>query len=349
MVSELTDALLHAFHELRRQASRMMRLTCATIVAILVSAPSLVPAQVPSYAQRPDAAEGSQDPAARVASQTRPGASTAVTAKAPFEPLSAAAQAQLQQTLQAWEQQSQATKTLECKFQRWHYDNFAAPAGFHATRADGVIKYAAPDKGLFRVDQLAFYAGADKGEPQYKEQPGQFGEHWVCNGTQLIEFDRSKSECRIQDLPPEMQGKNIISSPLPFVFNLNAAQIQQRYWVRQVAVPDPGIIAIEAWPKRQEDRAQYKAVLVVLEAETFLPKALIMYAPNFDAKTAPKKDHYEFLDVKRNAIGAGFQKFLGNFIPEKPPANWKILRDKFNPAAEPESQQAAAATVTPVR
>ncbi len=126
-----------------------------------------------------------------------------------------------------------------------------------------------------------------------------------------------------------MQGKQIFNSPLPFVFNLDAAQIQERYWVRQVESPKPDLVLVEAWPKRQEDRAQYKLVQIALDAKTFLPQALLMYAPNFDAKTAPKWDHYEFNDVKRNAIGAGFQKFMGNFIAEKPPSNWKIFRDKF--------------------
>ncbi len=238
-------------------------------------------------------------------------------------------QAQLQKVLLAWQQQSQGTKTLECKFTRWHFDMFAAPAGLHATRADGVLKYAAPDRGLFRVDQLVFYAGIEGEKPHYKTQEGQFGEHWVCNGTQSIEMDRSKKECRIQDLPPEMQGKNIISSPLPFVFNLDAAQIQQRYWIRQVDAGSPGIVLIEAWPKRQEDRAQYKLVQIALEANTFLPQALKMYAPNFDFKTAPKWDQYEFSDVKRNSIGAALGVFMNNFVPERPPASWTILRDKF--------------------
>ena len=139
--------------------------------------------------------------------------------------------------LEGWERQSKGMKTLDCKFTRWHFDMFAAPAGIHATRADGVIKYAAPDKGLFRVDRMVFYAGMEGDKPQFKQQPGQFGEHWVCNGTQLIEFDRSKEECRIQDLPKQLQGKGIFNSPLPFVFNLDAQQIQQRYWVRQVQAP----------------------------------------------------------------------------------------------------------------
>jgi len=287
---------------------------------------------------RPTQNGQTQTPVARVATQ---GAGATVAAQ-PFPALNAAAQAQLQTLLLNWEQQSKSMKTLECSFTRWHYDMFAAPQGQFASRADGVIKYAAPDKGLFRVDRLVFFSGYDANQqPVLQPQPGQFGEHWVCNGEQLIEFDRGRKECRIQTLPPDMRGQKIFNSPLPFVFNLDAQQIQQRYWVRQVQAPAEGMLLIEAWPKRQEDRAQYKLVQIALDAETFLPRALLMYAPNFHAKNAPKWDHYEFQDSKRNDIGAGFQRFLGNFIPEKPPADWKILQNNFQPGPAPGAQQAS--------
>ena len=255
----------------------------------------------------------------------------------PFEAPTPAAQAQLEKILQAWEHNSRGTKTLECKFDRWHYDMFAAPPGTHATKAEGVIRYAAPDKGKFKVESLAFFNGAVAGKPTYKVQPGQFGEHWVCNGTELIEFDYSKEECRVQTLPPEMRGQHIFNSPLPFVFNLDAQRIQQRYWVRQVAAPMKGIIAIEAWPKTQADRSQYKMVKVSLDARTYLPVALEMYAPNFHSKTNPKWDVYEFSDTKRNAIAHGFSNFVGKFL-DKPPANWKVIQENF--MAETPPQQA---------
>jgi TIGR03009 family protein len=295
----------------------MMRLTWATIVAILIAAPTFGQQAAP--------------PAAAPAGQ-------------PFPALAPAAQAQLQQLLQNWEQQSKGTETLECKFTRWHFDMFAAPAKVHATRADGIIKYAAPDKGLFKVERKVFFTGMAGDKPQYKQQPGQFGEHWVCNGKELIEFDRAKQECRIQGLPPHLQGQKIFNSPLPFVFNLDAQQIQQRYWVRQVAAPNnqTDVVVIEAWPKRQEDRAQYKLVQIAMNASDFSPQALIMYAPNYNAKTAPKWDHYEFVDVKRNSLVTSLQKFLRNFIDDKPPPTWKILRDKFRPPVDPPVHQAAA-------
>jgi TIGR03009 family protein len=266
-------------------------------------------------------------------------------ANAPFPALGPQALAQLQTVLKSWETQSQGTKTLECKFKRWHFDMFAAPAGVHATYAEGMIKYAAPDNGLFRVDSLVFFNGMKNDKPTYQPQPNKFGEHWVCNGEQLFELDRTKKECRIQDLPPNLKGQQIFNSPLPFVFNLRAHEIQARYWVRQVQAPKPDLVLIEAWPKLQVDRAQYKLVQVALN-KAFLPEALIMYAPNFNAKTAPRWDHYEFSEVKRNSISDAFQnKFIGNFIPAKPPANWTILRDRYNPPVDLPPNQAAAPQV----
>ncbi len=267
---------------------------------------------------------------------------------APFEPLDANSQAQLNQLLLEWEQQSKGTKTLECKFQRWHYDLFAAPAGVHATKCQGEIKYAAPDRGLFKVEQKLSFDGMKDEKPQYSEKPGQFGEHWVCNGEELLEFDHSKKECRIQQLPPEMRGQRIFESPLPFVFNLDAKQIVERYWVRQVQAPKPGMILIEAYPKRQEDRSQYKLVQIALNEKTYMPEALLMYAPNFNIKTAPRWDHYEFVNVQRNSISQGlFDRFMKTFIDEKPPNDWKIFHNSYQPQEPP--QMASPGTVENAR
>ena len=247
-------------------------------------------------------------------------------AKAPFAPLSPTEQTQLREVLRNWEHQSKGTKTLELKFLRFHYDGTMAPSGHAATKAEGEIKYAAPDQGLIRVDQLVIFNGMVKENPSYKAFPDRFGEHWVCNGKQLIEFDRTQKECKIEELPPGMQGKNIINSPLPFVFNLDAAKLLQRYWVRLAPSPAQGVILLEVWPKTREDRSQYRMVQVALDEKNYLPRALVMFAPNFDAKTAGVWDHYEFRDVRRNSIGNRFSAFLKNFIPEKPPKDWKIVR-----------------------
>lgn len=344
----------------------MLRYGLVTAMVLATASPRLAAQQtgkVPSYAQQAATNQPSaESPASRVASrqQSTPAANQAAgnqsagnqVPQAPFPPLPAAEQARLNQFLLAWQQQSQGTRTLDCKFKRWHYDINGAAANVHASKAEGVIRYAAPDKGLFRVDDIVFYQGQQDGKPQYQSIADRFGEHWVCNGQQLIEMDRSNKKCVIQELPPELQGQQIFNSPLPFVFNLDAQQILQRYWVRLVPIENPQIVLVEAWPKRQEDRAQYKLVQIGLDAQTFAPQALIMFAPNFDPKTAPNRDHYEFSDVQRNALTAGIQQFLRNFIVDRPPSDWQIVRNKYQPPAPeplnsaPPTQQAAGPSRT---
>lgn len=257
-------------------------------------------------------------------------------ARAPFPPLSQAAEQQLDRLLQAWQAQSQGTKTLECRFQRWTYDMFAAPAGIHAIKSEGIIKYKAPDMGLFQVEKQSFFNGMKDGKPDFVSKPDHYGEHWVCNGEELIEFDHAAKECKIRQLPPELRGENIVQSPLPFVFNLDAQQIKERYWVRQVQSPKPGMVLIEAYPKLQEARAQYRLVQIALNEKTLLPEALLMYAPNFDAKKAPKWEHYEFSDVKRNSMAQSINSFMKNFINQRPPNDYKVFRDAYRPGPSPQ-------------
>ena len=326
----------------------MMRLNWMTVLSICLATTTWAQ-QTPNATQPAAANQAAAQNAAAAQGAVQPvAAQQAAAPQRPFPPLDASAAARLNQLLTAWQQVSKGTKTLETSFERWHYDMFAAPAGVHASKATGSLRYAAPDKGLFKVEQLMFFQGMQDGKPQFGPAPGKFGEHWVCNGRELIEFDRGAKKCTILELPPNMQGTQIFNSPLPFVFNLDAAQIQKRYWIREVKPPEnqPNIYLIEAWPKWQEDRAQYKLVQVALDKNTFLPTALIMYAPNFNAKTAPKWDHYEFSKTKRNGIGAAFMtKFIqSSFIPAKPPSDWQIVREKFTPPAEMQTPPAPGQT-----
>lgn len=268
-------------------------------------------------------------------------------ANAPFPPITADAQKRLDYILSNWETSSQETKLLSCNFTRWHYDLGSAPAGVHATWAQGSIKYAAPDKGMFRVDVLKAFHGMKENQPVYEADPKNVGEYWVSNGSELLEFDRVRKECKVRVIPTEMRGQKIFESPLPFVFNLKAVEIQQRYWVREVQPPagKRDVFVIEAWPKHQQDRAQYRFVKIVISASTFLPEALIMYAPNFDPTTAPVWDHYEFNSVSRNGVIANLQQFMDSFIKARPPSDWTVIRENF--VAPP--QQAATPPPNPVR
>ena len=84
----------------------------------------------------------------------------------------------------------------------------------------------------------------DAKTPQYKKELKQPGEWWVCNGKELMEFDRANKKCEVLELPPEMQGQAIVSSPLPFVFNLNANEMKSRYWIRELPPKQQGRVLV---------------------------------------------------------------------------------------------------------
>lgn len=290
------------------------------------------------------ATQAQQGARADVAGQLQQGggsgqASQSQQPSAPFV-LSAGEQAELDQLLDAWQEQSAGTKHLQAKFRRWQFEPQTTPAAtIHKTWAEGVIKYSAPDKGLFRVDQLKTFAGVEDGKSIYRDHEGQYGEYWVCNGQELLEFDRAEKKCTIQQLPPEMQGKEILESPLPFVFNLNAELLKQRYWIRRLESPNNEVILMEAHPKRQADRAQYRFVRIVINAKTFLPQALILYAPNFDPPKTVDYQHYEFMDVERNTLRQGLANWTRGFIEAQPPKDWTVIREKFRPEPAPHMAQ----------
>ena len=88
------------------------------------------------------------------------------------------------------------SRRFECKFDRFDYDPVFGPKTEAKTIAQGVIKYAQPDKGLYRVEKLLSYVGPPKNpgeQAQYASQDATFGEHWVCDGKQIHPSRRRRS------------------------------------------------------------------------------------------------------------------------------------------------------------
>lgn len=260
----------------------------------------------------------------------------------PFPALTAEQQARLDQLLTAWEQSSSTTERLAASFQRWQYRPLQAQNQLHATWAQGQVKYQAPAQGMYYVSDMRFFSGFDENKaPQYKAQATNPGEWWVCTGKELLEFDRANKKCEILELPPDMQGTQIVASPLPFVFNLKKNEMVQRYWIQELPPKQEGEFWLEAWPKNQQDRAEFKKVLVVIDAKQFLPKAMILFPPNFDGRSNPERDVYEFTDVQRN--GNLLDKLSGwfgkDFINVKPPSDWQVIRKPFTQGGPPQMAQ----------
>lgn len=252
----------------------------------------------------------------------------------------------LDQVLAYWQESSAKIKRYRSKFTRWEYDAVFGPPRDPSTgelpaktQSVGVIKYAAPDKGLFKVDQILHYTpGKKPGEkPQYLPQAGDPGEHWVCDGKSVFSFDHSQKKLLQTELPPEMQGKSIVDGPLPFMFGAEASKIKQRFWIRVITPKDAtNEYWLEAVPKMRGDAANFKMLHIIIDAGDFLPKAMAMFNRNYDPQTNPSATNFVFekREVNWNETIDKINIFAKEFWEPSAPLGYKKVVERYQPTAE---------------
>ena len=258
--------------------------------------------QLPVLVQR-----APQQPAAQAAESPQP----------PFS-LTAQEQTEVDSVLKQWEERNHKVKTFDSKFRRWSYDLVFNPPKPGQTIQPafvetGTIKYAAPDRGLFRVETT---------EKDGKDGPVEDGraEHWISDGKSIFIFQPGKKQLIEQRLPPELQGKSIADGPLPFVFGAEAKKLQSRYWIRLVTPPNvKGQIWLEAFPRFQEDAANFHHAQFIVTADGMSPYALKLVQQN-------QKDYvvYQFFDI---VVNDPWRMFQGNPFRAYTPLGWtKIVK-----------------------
>jgi TIGR03009 family protein len=267
----------------------------------------------------------------------------------------------IDEILRYWELRSDKIKLFECKFQRWDHDG-----GFYdgsqkrhpRTYAEGVVKYAQPDKGLYQVEKLVSLLPGQPGDPpQQVLQNPELGEHWICDGQRIYSFEANKKQVTETPLPAEMRGKAIADGPLPFMFGAKAETIKARYWIH-------GLVAaandktkenkywLEAAPKSRQDAQNFKMVRIVLDKQDYLPESLEIFAPHYDPPRNNARQAYVFSDRKtedEKSIGAKIGEgldvlriFHRQFFDVRVPLGWKkVVQDSGNAPEAP--QQAGPA------
>ncbi len=321
--------------------------TVCTVLLLLIAKPSLLlfgqqPAMTPQQqaeaaAQYQQAVQQQQElmqqgrpaPTVVVRADMAIAAGIAQATQAPFEALNAEQTNYLDQVLTAWEQHTAVIQQYQCTLSRWQYDPTQHPE-WPAVVDKGVLQYAKPDKGLFRIDERQTIA--DKGPPVTYRPSGKFGEYWVCDGEYIHIRDRNEKKSMKIQLAPEQRHQGIHNSPLPFLFGVKAAEIKERYWVRPVPPPEGSQdVWLEAYPKRLDDAGNYLKVQVVLDAKDVLPRALIVFLPQWEP-AHPHREVYEFTDRKKewNLLDAMRQKlFMKEFIETNLPAGWQVIVEPY--------------------
>lgn len=272
---------------------------------------------------------GKEAPTLVMTAQAAIAAGAAQAAKVPFDPLTKEQSDYLDVVLNTWEQRTGRIQQYQCTLSRWQYDPSIDPNS-PAIIDKGVLQYAKPDKGLFRIDSRQ--ALVKKGpEPEYRASD-KYGEYWICDGEYIHIRDRNEMKALKVQLAPEQRHQGIHKSPLPFLFGVKADEIKQRYWIRPVKPPAGSTdVWLEAWPKQLDDAGNYSRVQVVLDPQEVLPKALIVFLPHWEAQF-PHREVYEFTDRKQewNLLDTMKQKlFMKDFIETNLPSSWQVIVEPY--------------------
>jgi len=269
------------------------------------------------------------------------------TPRAPFAPLAEDHQKYLDDILKFWEQSSSDIKRYTCKFERWEYEPVFGPPDTYKTYSTGNIKYEAPDKGLFQVEKIRHYTPPkNKGEdPKYVTRPDDFGDHWICDGQSVFEFNYPKKQLIERQLPPDMRGQAIADGPLPFLFGAKADKIKERYWVRVVTPADAkGEYWLEAFPKSRSDAANFKKIEIIIDEKDFLPKAIQVFYPGYDPKSNPVRAVFMFAERKKNGLILDpLGLWTKSFHKPPTPKGWEKIVEKY-PTDEPPVPAKTAST-----
>jgi TIGR03009 family protein len=237
--------------------------------------------------------------------------------RAPFQ-LAPGEESQLNQVLAAWEKESQKISTFDCKFKRWEYYPALAAPGQNPDKAAyidlGIIKYAKPDKGKFQTLYTEQPDGKTTKEVPVEENRAEL---YICDGKSVYKYDPAHKLLHEFQLPPELQGKAIVDSPLPFIFGAEAKKLRERYFLRIVTPPEVrNQIWIEAYPRYQEEAANFDHTLLILELPKLTPLALQIVYPGGKDKAS-----YQFFDVTINDL---LRVFKSNPFQAYTPRGWQI-------------------------
>ena len=321
------------------------------VLAMLVAEPSFAQqAQEPLYADQSAATPGvdglqiatSPLPTSPAISQPPIGApqSEAAAAAAALPPgppfqLTDVEQQFVVQVLQMWETESAKVQTFNSEFDRWEYDAVFGPGVEEPLiKSTGTLSFSKPDKGSLKIDKISRWTkndpqdSAPNPEGDWKPQPDEIGEHWVCDGKAVYEYNHRDKQLVVTNIPPQMQGQDIVNGPLPFLFGAEAKKLMERYWIRS-QTGNAAEIFLEAYPRLQSDAANYDRVDVQLDRKTMQPKAIQVHLPG-----GQQRHVYMFHHTKINAanLGAWFGEL---FSAPRKPIGW--TRVEANSAPGPQA------------
>ena len=212
---------------------------------------------------------------------------------------------ELEQLLRDWAAASEKIQRLEGEHLRRVYDMINEVEKL----SQGRFFYETPDKGRINITPVVItekmLRQRASGEvPTQKRKSGKpfdlksdQEECWSCDGGHVYEMDVAKKEARVAQLPLDMQGKNIMDSPLPFLFGMPPEKAKRRFTMSLLRPiePESERASLHILPRLPQDSGNWASADVILNLKTFLPEAVQLVDP-----AGTKITVYSFSSLKVN-------------------------------------------------
>ena len=181
--------------------------------------------------------------------------------------------------------------------------------------AKGEFFYESPDKG--RIDLAGIEPkGATSRKKKADGKPyvvqADIPSIWICNGKSVFNIIEAKKEYERFDLPEDMQGKNIIHGPLPFLFGMKAEEAKKRFdlsFVDEEASDknNDKVVWIRARPRQLMDRDNFQEARIILDRKKFLPHFVQLIDPSGNVETIYEFPADKLVVNKRHLVPKMFQ------------------------------------------
>jgi TIGR03009 family protein len=238
----------------------------------------------------------------------------------------------MEQILDLWSQRSKSVKTLGVQFTR----EDVVKTWDEKTLYEGTAYLQSPSRAFLKFDKIG-----EDGKPKFSEQI-------ICTGERVYHFQADTKQVSIYPLAPEEKQKAMEEGPLPFLFNMDAANARTRY-VMKLVQEDAKAYLISITPIQKADQESFSLAYIILDRTALKPTKIVLYDPSNkkDTKSFTIRDVQENLKINEGWFNAdGFvQKYVQAARPED---RWDVV--VFDPQGNPVSgapKRPAAAAAAP--
>lgn len=229
-------------------------------------------------------------------------------AASPAAAAPAANDARMRALLKAWEAKSAELKSLDVDISR--LDTNPAWGDVEEYKGRAILK--SPDRAWLNFEKV------ERDKPTKKLLKVIPHERIVCTGAEVWQYRSDTKQIFIFPLNKQDQKRALEEGPLPFLFNMKAAEAEARY-LMSIVSENKDYYQISVTPRLKVDQEAFSKAFLQLRIPSYLPDRIYLVSP--DGKSS--KD-FKLSNVKRNTVGVEMEE---NFKGKPLGKPWTIVRD----------------------